>query len=328
MCTHGIFLSSLLNHVPKKLIRTNKKGKWKECLESKYGTEQDGNHTPLKHQSWWWRDLVKVCRQGGGEGWIKKEVSWKVGKRDQARFWEDIWTGNASLKALFPRLFSLSLHQGQTVGEVGMWEESEWQWNLRWRRNRFEWEVPLVTELGMLISRVTMKKDEQDKQVWRRDESGNFTVKSAYKCLEEPVGGTQISSFGYLWKTKAFPNVLITAWRVLLGRLPTRECLSKRGVTVNTTECALCQTKEETCQHLFICKYAVRVWDLCFRWVGIWSAQHNNLRTNFEGFPLPQHSNFVDVEEVFHNAQLKSWLWLKHKENNFCYSYAEWVMNR
>jgi len=23
----------------------------------------------------------------------------------------------------------------------------------------------------------------------------------------------------------------------------------------------------------------------------------------------------------------KSWLWLKHKENNFCYSYAEWVMN-
>jgi len=174
------------------------------------------------------------------------------------------------------------------VGEVGMWEESEWQWNLRWRRNRFEWEIPLETELGMLISRVTLKKDEQDKQVWRRDESGNFTVKSAYKCLEEPDGGTQIFPFGYLWKTKAFPNVLITAWRVLLGRLPTRECLSKRGVMVNTTECALCQSKEETCQHLFIeCKYAVRVWNLCFRWVGIWSAQHNNLRINFEGFSLP-----------------------------------------
>ena len=238
-----------------------------------------------------------------------------------------------------------------------MWEESVWQWKLRWRRNRFEWEVPLETEFGMLISRVTVKKDEQDKQVWRRDESGNFTVKSAYKCLEEPEGGTQISPFGYLWKTKAFPNVLITAWRVLLGRLPTMECLSKRGVMVNTTECALCQTKEETCQHLFVeCKYAVRVWDLCSRWVGIWSVQHNNLRTNFEGFSLPQHSykqnlvwkgvwaavvrclwehrnsiifnqRVVDAEEVFHNAQLKSWLWLKHKENKFFYSYAEWVMN-
>jgi len=65
------------------------------------------------------------------------------------------------------------------VGEVGMWEESVWQWKLRWRRNKFEWEVPLETEFGMLISRVTMKKDEQDKQVWRRDESGSFIVKSA-----------------------------------------------------------------------------------------------------------------------------------------------------
>jgi len=59
-------------------------------LKSKYGTEQDGNHIPLNHQSWWWRDLVKVCLQGGGEGWFKKEVNWKVGKGDKARFWEDI----------------------------------------------------------------------------------------------------------------------------------------------------------------------------------------------------------------------------------------------
>ena len=206
---------------------SNEKGRWKECLESKYGTEQDGNHTPLKHQSWWWRDLVKVCRQGGGEGWFKKEVGWKIGKGDKARFWEDVWTGNASLKAFFPRLFSLSLNKGQTVGEVGLWEVSVWQWKLRWRRNRFEWEVPLETEISMLISRVTVKKDEQDKQVWRSDESGSFTAKSAYKCLEEPEGGTQISPFGCLWKTKSFPNALITAWRVLLGRLSTRECLSK-----------------------------------------------------------------------------------------------------
>jgi len=106
-------------------------------------------------------------------------------------------------------------------------------------------------------------------------------VKSAYKCLEKPERGTQISPFGCLWKIKAFPNVLITAWRVLLGRVPTRECLSKRGVTVNTTECALCQIKEESCQHLFLeCKHAVQVWDLCSS--GIWSVQHNNLMTNFE----------------------------------------------
>jgi len=190
---------------------------------------------------------VKVCWKGGGDWWFKKEVGWKLGKGDKARFWVDVWTGNANLKTLFPRLFSLSLNKGQKVGEVGVWEESVWQWKLRWRRDRFEWEVPFETELGMLISRATVTKDEHDKQVWRGDGSGSFTVKSAYECLEEPERGTQISSFGYLWKIKAFPNVTITAWKVLLGRVPTRECLSKRGVMVNTTECALCQTKEESC---------------------------------------------------------------------------------
>jgi len=312
---------------------------------------------PTGNQSWWWRDLVKVCRKGGGDGWFKKEVGWKLGKGDKARFWEDVWTGNVSLKTLYPRLFSLSLNKGQKVGEVGPWKDSEWQWKLSWRRDRFEWEIPFETEIGMLISRVKVIKDEQDKQVWRGDESGSFTVKSAYECLEEPERGTPISSFGCLWKIKAFPNVMTTVWRVLLNRVPTRECLSKRGAMVNTIECAFCHSKEESCQHLFLeCKHAVRVWDLCFRWVGIWSVQHNNIMINFESFYLIQHTHkqnlvwkgvwaaivrclwehrnliifnqrVVDAEEVFHNAQLKSWLWLKHKESNFDYSYADWILN-
>ena len=35
----------------------------------------------------------------------------------------------------------------------------------------------------------------------------------------------------------------------------------------------------------------------------------------------------VDVEEVFEKAQLKSWLWMKHKEHDFNYSFAVWVLN-
>ena len=31
----------------------------------------------------------------------------------------------------------------------------------------------------------------------------------------------------------------------------------------------------------------------------------------------------VDEEEVFQKAQLKSWLWLKHKGNNFNYSFSD-----
>jgi len=165
---------------------------------------------------------MKVCREGEGDGWFQKEVGWKLGSGDKARFWEDVWVGNANLKTLYPRWFSLSLNTGQQVGEVGVWEDSEWCWKLRWRRDRFEWEIPLENDLAMLISRATVIKDESDMQEWRRDDSGSITVRSAYECLQETEMGPQISGFGYLWKIKAFPNVMITAWRVLLGILPTR----------------------------------------------------------------------------------------------------------
>ena len=60
-------------------------------------------------------------------------------------------------------------------------------------------------------------------------------------------------------------------------------------------------------------------------WKGVWAAVVRCLWEHRNSIVFNQR--VVDVEEVFHNAQLKSWLWLKHKENNFNYSYAEWVMN-
>ena len=142
--------------------------------------------------------------------------------------------------------------------------------------------------------------------------------------------------FKYLWKAKAFLNVITTTWRVLLGRIPTRKSLSRRGVTLDTSLCALCQTKDESCQHLFLkCKVAQAVWLLCFKWIGILFVQHNDLMTHFENFYLSQasstqnllwkgvlaaivryiweHKNsiifkqgIVDAEEIFQTVQLKS----------------------
>jgi len=96
------------------------KGKWKEVLESKYGGELDCHHLPVKYQSWWWRDLVKVCREGGGEGWFQKEIHWVLGRGDKVRFWDDVWIGDTNLRSLFPRLYALSANKNQKVEEVGM----------------------------------------------------------------------------------------------------------------------------------------------------------------------------------------------------------------
>jgi len=112
---------------------------------------------------------------------------------------------------------------------------------------------------------------------------------------------------------------------------------------LNTTLCALCEIKDESCQHIFLeCKFAQSVWSLCFKWIGISFVQHKDLLTHFENFHLSQVSSkqslpwkgvwativrciweqrnsivfkqgVIDAEEIFQMVQLKSWLWLKHR---------------
>lgn len=147
--------------------------------------------------------------------------------------------------------------------ELGVWEELVWRWSLRWRRDRFEWESTMEAELVMYISRAYLNREENDLQVWGNKILGLFSVNLAYECLAKHVRGPHHDLFKCLWKVKPFPNVMITAWRAVLGRMPTKICLSKRGVAMNTTLCALCQTKEESCQHLRvqICSVCMVVMD-------------------------------------------------------------------
>jgi len=215
----------------------------------------------------------------------------------------------------------------------------------------------LEIELATHISRATVNREEPDLRVWGNEENGCFTVKSAYLSLAKSGRVPQSEVFKLLWKAKAFPNVIITAWRALLDRLPTRECLSRRGVVLESTMCVLCHDKIESSQHLFMeCGLALRVWGLCHMWIGILYVQNNVLKSHFESFLLNQANNkqnmvwkgiwtaivrciwehrnsvvfkqrVVDAEEVFQKAQLKSWLWMKHKVQRFDYSFVDWILN-
>ncbi|XP_068504213.1 uncharacterized protein [Phaseolus vulgaris] len=185
------------------------------------------------------------------------------------------------------RLFSLSLDQGNRVGEIGSWEGSEWRWRLRWRRERFVWETVQGEELYRLISAGSIKREDKDKQIWKGDAIGGFSVKSAYDCLGNIEEGQVKGILYHLWSTKAFPNVLTTAWRILLDKMPTRSGLSRRGVLVSHIGCEMCRAIEKTSQHLFFeCAIAQRVWYLCFRWIGILGVQHKDLKVHFESFDL------------------------------------------
>jgi len=144
---------------------SQEKGKWNEVLLSKYGLQLDDTRIPVKYQSWWWRDIKKICREGEGEGWFQEELRWKLGRGDKIIFWEDVWVGNTSLKTCFQRLYTLTANQEQKVEEAGVWEGSEWQWRLQWRRERFERESEMERSLLERVSRTFVKRNVNDTQV-------------------------------------------------------------------------------------------------------------------------------------------------------------------
>ena len=192
---------------------------------------------------------------------------------------------NKKLKTLFPRLFSVSLDQDKTVAEVGSWEDSDWNWRLRWRRARFSWESAMEGELLNLITGKTLSKEDKDMLVWSGDQSGAFSVKSAHLNLCHQHEGSSKEVFSRLWEAKAMPKAMVTAWGILLGRLPTFDNLIRRGLVVTSSSYVFCNGFEESAQHIFLdCVLAQRVWSSCFRWIGILSVQHKDILVHFESF--------------------------------------------
>lgn len=80
---------------------------------------------------------MRVFLEGKDVKWLHNSIKWKIGDGDGNMFWENKWVGECKLMQLFPRLYSISLYQGRTLGEVGIRTVTGWQWCLGWRKNKF-----------------------------------------------------------------------------------------------------------------------------------------------------------------------------------------------
>jgi len=116
-------------------LMSGEKGVWKDVLLSKYGVDIAPSGSNQKKHSWWWRDLCNNCGEGDEVSWFHSATGWKVGSGEKVCFWEDTWAASKPLRETFSRLFSLSLDKGFKVAEVGVWEDTQWNWMLGWRRD-------------------------------------------------------------------------------------------------------------------------------------------------------------------------------------------------
>ena len=70
----------------------------------------------------------------------------------------------------------------------------------------------------------------------------------------------------------------------MLGRLPTLDNLTKRGVLINggSNLCYLCHNHSESVKHIFFeCAFSYVVWQGCLEWLGVVAALPNSCVAHF-----------------------------------------------
>ena len=117
---------------------------------------------------------------------------------------------------------------------------------------------------------------QSDSLVWPAEKSGQFSVKSGYKCLcedlqvSEPNPGTMEVYRGLwkgVWRLNVPGKIKHFLWKSCTNSLPTKENLLKKTI-VSENVCHLCSELPEDVMHaLWGCLKVRQVWQRSFGWL-------------------------------------------------------------
>jgi hypothetical protein len=100
-------------------------------------------------------------------------------------------------------------------------------------------ELAIFHELSLLLDQVHPGAANSDRRRWIPDAADVFTVKSTYTHLlnisgsDQQLDPTMEHVLKKLWSANVPSKVGIFGWRMLLGKLPTREALYSKGIITN-----------------------------------------------------------------------------------------------
>lgn len=332
-----------------------------KVLRARYGIRnRNGIFDCRPKDSIWWKDLYKTCFEIREDAcWFDVNLQLKLGCGNQTSFWRDPWCEGITLKNCFKKLFHLSTQKNCLISDMCSWENGEKIWVFSWRRHLSLRESALVEELQRVIADKPLFEGVMDSRIWTAEPGGAYSVRSAYKSLQKNEGLNKDPIFRLLWIPAAPSNICAFTWKVLLNRIPTRMNLLRRHIMPSSevANCPVCLEAEESVDHLFIlCPYAVKVWTLCYCWLGLQLTlpeicRKHLLQHEFPGFNSFQngvyrvlwmaviwslwihrnHIIFRDTrsreEEVLEAALLRTWHWISSRVKGCSFSVYDWLSN-
>ncbi|MCI27979.1 putative non-LTR retroelement reverse transcriptase related protein, partial [Trifolium medium] len=131
---------------------------WYKALKWKYGVIDGKIKMDGRMLSAWLRDIGRVESVGVGDNfnWFEEHSSREMGEGEETSFWSDSWVGGP-LKRRFERLYLLSTNKEASIAEKRRGTGGTREWDVRWRRELFEWELELLQVLVDEIDTVTFR---------------------------------------------------------------------------------------------------------------------------------------------------------------------------
>ncbi|XP_060959373.1 uncharacterized protein LOC133030597 [Cannabis sativa] len=132
------------------------------------------------------------------------------------------------------------------------------------------WDLDVIQDLfgerdrQLILSIQLSERVERDSWYWRLENSGLYTIKSAYNFLQNSAAVDMFVQQGYkqLWKIDIPPKVQHFLWRAASGCLPTRVQLNTRHVNVDNM-CPFCHQAPETICHVLLnCAFSRACWNV------------------------------------------------------------------
>ncbi|KHN09118.1 hypothetical protein glysoja_047752, partial [Glycine soja] len=140
-------------------------------------------------------------------------------------------------------LYVISKQQNSLINSMGEFVEGRWEWKLSWRRDFFDYEIQMAADFLEEIDSAHIHQSSRDILWWKPDPNGLFSTRSAYKVLQGAHHSvSQDNVLNTMWKLKIPPKVSAFSWRLLKNRLPSRDNLRKRQVTMPSYSCPLCHS--------------------------------------------------------------------------------------
>nr|GEX79120.1 RNA-directed DNA polymerase, eukaryota [Tanacetum cinerariifolium] len=104
-----------------------------------------------------------------------------------------------------------------------------------------------------------------DRLVWSLESSGEFTVASVQKLIDDKwLPGADNTT---RWIKYVPIKINVHAWKVMSDSIPTRFNISRRGISIDSLSCIMCDNGVKTSNHLFFsCCFVRQVFRLIMRW--------------------------------------------------------------